>query len=266
MPARKIVPGPQPTFRQGKEHVPPEPQDTVPGVFIQSPGSRPFPGAFAVGAGTPGARKMGKSWEEFEAKAAEAAAARAVEWGLSQQWGPPVRCVFLGPASGDAERPSIGYQQKVRFRWTISVPDAPPGVAHEQEVAAQANYVFMEERGIPVPAAWKSLEFGAQVQRAQAKAQEEVPDHPCTVYGLRRSTPAAAAAATATTARTPGPRTGETWVFREPNDGRAEVWVAAHHAADSWWCVKAPRRCVAPEVGRPAGAPAAPCTEKPMPR
>ena len=128
----------------------------MPGVFILSPGSRPSPGAFGALAATPGARKMGKSWEEFEAKAAEAAAARAGEWGFSQQWGPSVRCVFLGPAaavgaawaaggsSRDAERPPIGWQKRVRFRWTLLDPDVPPGVAHEADVAIQANHVFLD--------------------------------------------------------------------------------------------------------------------------
>ena len=197
---------------------------------------------------------MGRSWEEFEARAAEAAAAQVDEWGLSQQWGPPVRCVFLGPAAAggaagaaggskqSAERTPIGYQEKVRFRWTLSAPDAPADIALEEEVTAQANYVFMEDRGIPVPAAWKAaLKFGAQVQQALARAKEEAPEHICTVHGLFRGAPAAAAAETATAARrAPGPRTGEKWVFREPNGGLAQVWVAAHHAADTWWCVKAP--------------------------
>ena len=42
---------------------------------------------------------MSKPWEEFEKRAAEAAAAWADEWSLPQQWGPPVACVFMGPAS-----------------------------------------------------------------------------------------------------------------------------------------------------------------------
>ena len=225
----------------------------MPGVFIPSPGSRPSPGAFVALAAQPGARKMAKPWDEFEAKAAEAAADRAAEWSLPQQWGPPVRCVFLGPAaaggaagaaggsSSDAERPPIGYQEKVRFRWTISAPDVPSGVAHEGDVAVQANRVF--SRGIPLPAAWDpALKYGAQVQQALAKARKEVPDYVCRVCGLYRGTPAAAAVATAATAKTPGPRTGEKWIFREPNGvrNRKEVWVAAHHAANVWWCVKAP--------------------------
>ena len=229
----------------------------MPGVFILSPGSRPSPDAFVARAATPGARKMGKSWDEFEAKAAEAAAARADEWGLSQEWGPPVGCAFLGPvaaaergtggSSSDAERPPIGWLEQVAYRWTILGPDVPPGVAHEQDVAVRANRVFSQ--GIPVPAAWNpALKFGAQVQQALAKARKEVPDHVCIVHGLYHPTPAAAAAATATTASTPEPRTDEKWVFREPNGGRTEVWVAAHHAADVWWCVKAPRHCVAPDV------------------
>ena len=146
-----------------------------------------------------------------------------------------------GGSSSDAERPPIGYQEQVRFRWTISAPDVPSGVAHEGDVAMRAHHVFSREGGVPVPAAWgPAPKFGAHVQQALAKAHEEVPDYVCRVYDLYRGTPAAPAAATATTARTPGPRTGEKWVFREPNGGRAEVWVAAHHAADTWWCVKAP--------------------------
>ena len=100
----------------------------------------------------------------------------------------------------------------------------------------------MVDRGIPFPAAWKAaLQSGAQVQQALARAKEEAPEHICTVHGLFRGTSAAAAAETATAARrTPGPRTGEKWVFREPNGVLVQVWVAAHHAADTWWCVKAP--------------------------
>ena len=212
---------------------------------------------------------MSKSWEEFEIRAAEAAAARTDEWGFSQQWDTPVRCVFLGPAtaagdagaaggsggdaaaapraagaaggsSADAERTPIGHQQKVRFRWTIAAPDVPPGVARDADVTAQANRVFMGDRGIPVPAAWSSaLKFGAQVRRAQARAREECPDHVCTIHGLYRG-PSPPVAAEPAAGGPQDPRPGSKWVVQEPDGARADVWVAAHHTGREWWCVKAP--------------------------
>ena len=188
-------------------------------------------------------RGQGKPWEEFEAKAAEAAAKRAEEWELPTQWGPPVRCVFLGPAAaGDAagaardgniaERPSVDMFEQVRFRWAISVPDAPPGFAQEEVVLARANNVF--NQGIPVPAAWDPvLKFRAEVLRALERARRDSADYECNVQGIFRLPPVAPPP------RPAAPRTGEKWIAREPGGVRAEVWVAAHHAADEWWCVKA---------------------------
>ena len=95
----------------------------------------------------------------------------------------------------------------------------------------RADHVF--DQGIPVPAAWgPGLKFRARVRQALAKAREQCADHVCTFHGIYRGPPAAAAAA-----RPLGPRTGEKWIARQPR--RLEVWVAAHHAADEWWCVKA---------------------------
>ena len=185
----------------------------------------------------------GKPWEEFEAKAAEAAAERAEEWGLSTEWGPPVRCVFLGPdgaggaagAAGDgnsAERPSVGFLEKVRFRWVVSIPDAPPGFAHEEEVTARANHVF--DQRIPVPAAWNPvLKFRARILELLEKARRACAGYECNVQGVFRPPPVTPASTA------PAPRTGETWIVREPGGMRVEVWVAAHHAADLFWCVKA---------------------------
>ena len=191
-------------------------------------------------------KNLKKPWHEFETQAAEAAAARAEEWDLPTQWGAPVRCVFLGPAAAGGaagaavdesieERASVASQEQVRFRWEISVPDAPPGFAQEEVVAVRATRVF--SRGIPVPAAWDpALKFRARVRQALAKAREQCADHVCTFHGIYRGPPAAAAAA-----RPLGPRTGEKWIARQPDGARSttEVWVAAHHAAGEWWCVKA---------------------------
>ena len=188
-------------------------------------------------------QNLNKPWGEFDAQAAKAATARAEEWELPTQWGPPVRCVFLGPAAaGDAagaagdgsieERASVGSREQVRFRWEISVPDAAPGFAQEEVVMARADHVF--ERGIPVPAAWDPvLKFRARVLRAVEKARQDSPGYECTIQGVFRSPPVAPAP------RPPAPRTGERWIAREPGGLRVEVWVAAHHAADEWWCVKA---------------------------
>ena len=194
-------------------------------------------------AGKMGEAKRSKAGHEFETQAAEAAAARAEEWDLPTQWGAPVRCVFLGPAAaGDAagaagggsidERPPVGWREKVRFRWEISVPDAPPGFAQEEVVAVHADKVF--KRGIPVPAAWDPvLKFRARVPRAVEKARQDSPGYECTIEGVLRSPLVAPAP------RPPAPRTGAKWIAREPGGLRVEVWVAAHHAAEEWWCVKA---------------------------
>ena len=186
---------------------------------------------------------MNKPWGEFDAQAAKAATARAEEWELPTQWGPPVRCVFLGPAAaGDAagaagdgsieERASVGSREQVRFRWEISVPDAPPGFAKEEVVVVRANNVFSQT--IPAPAAWDPvLKFRARVLRAVEEARRDSAGYECTVQGLFRAPPVAPAP------RPPSPRTGEQWIAREPRGMRVEVWVAAHHAGDEWWCVKA---------------------------
>ena len=188
-------------------------------------------------------RGQGKPWEEFEAQAAEAAAKRAEEWELPTQWGPPVRCVFLGPAAaGDAagaagdgniaERPSVGLLEQVLFRWAISVPDAPPGFAQEEVVAVRADDVF--RRGIPLPAAWDPvLKFRARVLRAVESARRDSAGYECSVQGIFRLAPVAPAS------RPTAPRTGEKWIAREKGGERTEVRVAAHHAADEFWCVKA---------------------------
>ena len=196
-------------------------------------------------------KKRGRPSEEFEKKATEAAAAQADEWALPEQPWAPLRCDFLGPAAAGAdtatvgngsadERPTIGWQEKVRFRWTISVPGAPPAVSLEENVVAPANYVFMPDRGIPVPAAWNpALKFGAQVRRALAKAHEECPDHTCNLVGIHKGSPAALPAGSERT-RLSGPRAGERWEVSHLDGGSAEVWVAAHHAGNVWWCVQAP--------------------------
>ena len=188
-------------------------------------------------------RNPGKPWEEFDAQAAKAAMARAEEWELPTQWGPPVRCVFLGPAAAGGaasdgsigERPAVSLREQVRSRWAISVPDAPPGFAQEEVVSARADNVFRQ--ATPVPAAWDPmLKFRARVLRAVEEARGDSLDYECTIQGVFRAPPVAPAP------RPPAPRTGAKWIVREPGGQRVEVWVAAHHAAEEWWCVKATAR------------------------
>ena len=97
----------------------------------------------------------------------------------------------------------------------------------------------MFKRGIPVPLAWEPcLRFGAQVRRALAKANEECPDHTCTVLGIYRGS-AAALPAAPEMARASGPRAAARWVATHLDGGSTEVWVAAHDAGHTWWCVQA---------------------------
>ena len=184
-----------------------------------------------------------RPWADFEAQAAEAAAARAEEWELRTQWGAPVRCVFLGPesaagatvAAGDRASPAhpdVGFREEVRFRWSICVPDAPPGFPEEEIVTVRADNVL--HRGIPIPAAWDPvLQVRARVLRAVEEAGRDSAGYECSVQGLYR------APAVAPASQPPAPRAGEKWVVQESSGMRTEVWVAGHHAADEWWCVKA---------------------------
>ena len=158
-----------------------------------------------------------------------------------------MRCVFLGPGSvtgaeaaaseeGSAPRPPVGRLEEVRFRWSISVPDAPAEFVQDEVVVARAGHVL--DRGIPAPPGWGTLlKLRARVLRAVEDAGQGSRDYEVVVRGVFR------APALASPSQPPAPRTGAKWTIREAG-GVVEVWVAGHHAADEWWCVKARRKIV----------------------
>jgi len=155
--------------------------------------------------------------------------------------------LFLGPKDGEGpgklewkgeatERRPLGLRDQVQFRWEITVPDAPPGFGQPETVEARADNVL--DRGVPLPPDWNPLlRYRALLRRALQAARSSSPGFECRLQGIWRPLPSPPQL------RPPAPQTGGIWRVREEGGVVVEVWIAAHHAGDEWWCVKAPKCC-----------------------
>ena len=100
-------------------------------------------------------RRRRETWADYGRKAAEAADAATKTWGLEGKDGESVHCDFLGPvaaeetkARGDLENMDapaaeavvpMDHSGKVRFRWRLTLPGAPPSFPQETTVEVHWN-------------------------------------------------------------------------------------------------------------------------------